>query len=155
MAGVQEYFILDEGNRYTKFYRRNSAGLYVEIEADERGILSSTVLPGFQWRAEDLLRRPSLETLAEDPAYQGYVLLRYQTVRARADAALQRAAWQQQRADVAEERASNAEVRANSAEERANTAQQQWEAERNRAETLNAELQEAMAELARLRAQGD
>lgn len=122
-AGVQEYYILDEEHRYTKFYQRNGVGKYVEIQPDRQGIIRSTVLPGFQFRQRDMRSKPSLETLARDPAYQGYVLLDYQKSLLQAEAAQQRAIAEQQRAD----------------------------AEQQRADALNAELQQARAELAKLR----
>lgn len=93
-AGVQEYYILDEADRYTKFYRRNATGLYVEIQPDAEGVIRSTVLPSFQFRQRDLRLKPSLEALATDPIYQGFVLLQYQDALQRAntlDAALQEA----------------------------------------------------------------
>jgi len=49
-------------------------------------VIHSNVLPGFQFRLRDLYRKPSLETLAVDEVYQGYVLLEYQAALARAEA---------------------------------------------------------------------
>ena len=82
-AGVQEYYILDEEDRYTKFYQRTATGNYVEIQANAEGVIRSAVLPGFQFRKRDLRDKPALETLATDAVYQGYVLLKYQGALAR------------------------------------------------------------------------
>ena len=122
-AGVKEYYILDEEHRYTKFYQRNRAGKYGEIAPDGDGIIRSAVLPGFQFRQRDMLTKPPLEKLALDPAYQGYVLLAYQAAVVDAAAAQRRAEAERQRAET----------------------------ERRRADSLNVELQQALAELARLR----
>ena len=48
-------------------------------------MIHSQVLPGFQFRFNDLKRQPTLEELALDEVYQGYVLLRYQAAAARAE----------------------------------------------------------------------
>lgn len=60
------------------FYQRTAAGVYVEMQPDAQGVIRSQSLPGFQFRRRDLKRLPTLEELALDPVYQGYVLLRYQ-----------------------------------------------------------------------------
>ena len=70
-----------------------------------------------------MLTKPPLEKLALDPAYQGYVLLAYQAAVVDAAAAQRRAEAERQRAET----------------------------ERRRADSLNVELQQALAELARLR----
>lgn len=129
-VGVQEYFILDEEHRYTKFYQRNAGGRYVEIMPDNEGILRSAVLPGFQWRERDLRTKPSLEALAQDPAYQGYVLLHYQQALAQTEALHRQAEAERQRAETEHQRA---------------------EAEQQRAQALEQQLQEARAELSKLR----
>ncbi len=49
------------------------------------GMIRSTVLPGFQWRVDDLDRQPPLETLVSDPVYRDYVRLPYQQERQRAE----------------------------------------------------------------------
>ena len=90
-AGVQEYYILDPTNQHMHFYQRNAAGVYVEMQPDADGILRSQILPGFQFRCSDLNRQPTLEELALDPVYQGYVLLRYQAATKRAEREQRRA----------------------------------------------------------------
>ena len=59
------------------FYQRTAAGVYVEMQPDAEGVIRSQILPGFQFRRRDLKRLPTLEELALDPVYQGYVLLKY------------------------------------------------------------------------------
>lgn len=91
-AGVQEYYILDPSGEHMHFYARNAAGIYVEMQPDVHGVIRSSVLPGFQFRYSDLKRQRSLETLAMDEVYRGFVLLHYQASEARAAAAEQQAA---------------------------------------------------------------
>ncbi len=64
LAGVREYYILDPSEQHMHFYQRNAEGEYVEIEADDRGVIRSRVLPGFQFRWDDLLQRPDIQELA-------------------------------------------------------------------------------------------
>lgn len=84
-AGVQEYYILDPSDEHMHFYQRAPSGVYVEIEPDAQGVIRSQILPGFQFRLSDLKRQPTLEVLAFDEVYQGYVLLHYQAAAARAE----------------------------------------------------------------------
>ncbi len=127
---MQEYYILDEEHRYTKFYQRNALGKYVEIAPDKEGVIRSAVLPGLQFRTRDMLLKPSLETLAKDAVYQGYVLLHYQQAMAAVEGAQRRVELERQRAELERQRAN---------------------AEQQRAETLANELEQAMAAIARLR----
>lgn len=85
-AGVQEYYILDPSDEHMHFYVRTATGQYEEIVPDAEGIIRSTILPGFQFRLNDLHRLPNLETLALDVVYQNYVLRHYQAAVARAEA---------------------------------------------------------------------
>ena len=77
-AGVQEYFILDPRKKHQHFYRLVRRGVYRPISPTPDGIIQSHVLPGFQFRLQDLDKRPSLEDMAHDPVYQGFILLDYQ-----------------------------------------------------------------------------
>lgn len=153
-AGVQEYFILDEENRYTKFYRRMRNGKYVEIAPDATGVIRSTALPGFQFRQRDLLTKPPLEKLALDAPYQGYVLLAYQAALANVETQRRQAEVERRRAEAEQRRAEAEQRRAEREQRRAEREQRRAEAERQRADTLNGELQQALAELARLRSEG-
>jgi hypothetical protein len=87
------------------FYQRNVAGIYVEMQPDADGVIRSQVLPGFQFRRRDLKRLPSLEELALDPVYQGYVLLKYQAAAQAAAQERQRAEQERQRAEKERQRA--------------------------------------------------
>jgi hypothetical protein len=90
-AGVQEYYILDPADQHMHFYQRTAAGAYVEMQPDADGIIRSQILPGFQFRRRDLKQLPTLEELALDPVYQGYVLLHYQAAAKEAEQERQRA----------------------------------------------------------------
>lgn len=100
-VGVREYYILDPDDK-SAFYRLGPAGIYETIPADEDGVIHSDVLPGFRFRVDDLFALPSLETLAEDPIYQPFVLLQFQEAKRQAEIA-------QARAEAAEQRAADAE----------------------------------------------
>ncbi len=125
-AGVQEYYILDPAGVNMHFYEQAPTGGYVEMQPDEEGVIRSKVLPGFQFRYSDLKRQRSLETLALDDVYRGFVLLHYQAAEARAAAA--------------ERQAAAAERQAAAAERQAAAAERQAAAERKRAEAYAAKL---------------
>lgn len=82
---VQEYYILDPSGQHMHFYQRTPTGVYSEMQPDAQGIMHSQILPSFQFRLSDLKRQPTLEELALDPVYQGYVLLHYQAAANRAE----------------------------------------------------------------------
>jgi len=103
--GVREYYILDARRTDTALYRLNQKGKYQKIKPSRKGIIQSEVLPGFQFRISDLYRQPSLEEMAEDEVYQGYVLPFYQTARQEAETERKKAAIERQRAEIAEQRA--------------------------------------------------
>ena len=73
LAGVKEYFILDPADRYMRFYRLTPDQRYEDIQP-AAGIISSRVLPGFQFRRQDLLDLPDLADLALDETYAAYVI---------------------------------------------------------------------------------
>jgi hypothetical protein len=73
-GGVKEYYILDGHDRYMEFYRLDAHGIYIPIEPAKGGIIQSSVLPGFQFRREDLFTKPSPEEMIDDPIYQEFVL---------------------------------------------------------------------------------
>ena len=93
LAGVQEYYILDPTGEHMHFYRLTPAGQYNEIQPNIGEVISSQLLPGFQFRLRDLYELPELEEFALDDVYRGYVLLKYQA--AVAAAAAEAAARQQ------------------------------------------------------------
>ena len=90
-GGVREYYILDPSEEYMHCYRRDAEGEYVEIEVDDDGVIRSRVLPGFQFRWDDLLRRPDMKELVLDEVYSEYVFPEHQEVVARADREARRA----------------------------------------------------------------
>ena len=129
-AGVKEYFILDPNDRHMLFYRLDAGGSYEEIAPDGEGVIRSQVLPGLQFRREDLLREPILAELARDEVYADYVVPDLL---------------------VAETRAEKAEERADTETQRADTETQRAEAEAAARRAAEEELQTLKAEVARLR----
>ena len=117
LAGVKEYYILDPSGEHMRFYRLIAGGRYEEIQPDAEGVIGSDVLPGLQFRMEDMQRQPDLEKLALNDVYSGYVMPGYQAAveRAAAEAAARRAA--EQRTEEEAQRA-DAEAAARQAAER-------------------------------------
>ena len=167
-GGVREYYILDPSEEYMHCYRRDAEGEYVEIEVDADGVIRSRVLPGFQFRWDDLLRRPDIEELALDEVYSGYVLPKYKASVVRAGRAARRAAMEAAARKRAEEQAAMEAAARKRAEEQAameaaarRRAEEQAAAEARRA-TMEAaarrraedRVQALEAENARLRGQG-
>ena len=111
LAGVKEYYILDPGGEHMRFYRLIAGGQYEEIQPDAGGVIASDVLPGLQFRLEELERQPGLKTLALNNVYSGYVIPDFQisVTRTEEEAAARQA--EAQRADAAEQRADAAEQR--------------------------------------------
>jgi len=107
--GVREYYILDARNIETAFYHLNQKGKYQKIKPIRKGIIQSEVLPGFQFRISDLYNQPSLEEMAADEIYQGYVLPFYQTARQESETERKRADAEWQRAETERKRAKKAE----------------------------------------------
>jgi hypothetical protein len=82
-VGIQEYYILDDHGVETNFLE-NVGGIYVPI-TQVNGVVHSKVLPGFQFRVNDLYRQPGLIELTDDPVYQGFILPEYQAEKRRAE----------------------------------------------------------------------
>ena len=118
-GGVREYYILDPSEEYMHCYRRDAEGEYVEIEVDADGVIRSRVLPGFQFRWDDLLRRPDIEELALDEVYSGYVLPKYKASVVRAGREARRAAMEAAARRQAEGQAAAEAAARKRAEERA------------------------------------
>ncbi|MBI1293604.1 Uma2 family endonuclease [bacterium] len=123
--GIREYYILHTDERNLRFYRLNDNGRYEPIPPSPDGVIRSQVLPGFQFRIADLLRRPTLFELANDPLYQDFVFYQYQVAKQYFEAEQQRL-----------------ELRAEQEQQRAEQEQQRAEEERKRAERLAARLRE-------------
>jgi Uma2 family endonuclease len=91
-AGVKEYYILDSHAERTQFFRLNKArGVYTPIKRLKGGIIKSKVLPGFQFRFEDLFSKPSPDEMINDKVYQDFVLPAYAKANQRAQLERQRA----------------------------------------------------------------
>jgi Uma2 family endonuclease len=71
-AKVKEYYIIDTNKTHTSFFRLNRRGQYDKIKSSN-GIICSTVLPGFQFREDDLYNTPDLNSLINDPVYRSFV----------------------------------------------------------------------------------
>gem|GEM_PF-293377 len=110
LAGVKEYYILDPGGEHMRFYRLIPGGEYEEIQPDAEGVIGSDVLPGLQFRLEEMERQPNLEELALNDVYSGYVIPKFQI-------AVTKSETEAQRAD-AEAAARQAEVAARRAAEK-------------------------------------
>ena len=132
LAGVKEYFILDPADRYMRFYRLTAGRRYQEIQPDTAGVIRSQVLPGFQFRRQDLLNLPDLSELALDEIYTEYVIPGFSDAVTKFENAEKRAAAETAARQQAEQRAATETVARQQAEE---------------------QLQALQAELARLRQQ--
>ena len=119
LGGVREYFILDPNGEHTRFYRLAQQSHYESIQPDDKGLIRSDILAGFQFRVEDLDRKPPLEELALDPVYSGYVVPGYHASVQKAANEAQRAERETQRAEREAQRAQNEAVSRQQAEERA------------------------------------
>ena len=146
LAGVKEYFILDPSGKHMRFYRLNAGGRYEEIQPDAEGVIGSEVLPGLQFRLEDVERQTDIMELALDDMYSGYVLPGLRAAIAKAAAKKQRANEEAQRASAEAQRA-EAEIAARQA------AEQRIEEEVAARRKAEERLREMKAELARLRRQ--
>ena len=82
-GGVREYYLLHHAPDLRGFYRLTERGIYEPLPVAPEGVIRSEVLPGFQWRLDDLDRQPPLDRLMTDPVYREYVWLEYQRERQR------------------------------------------------------------------------
>ncbi|MDM8529334.1 Uma2 family endonuclease [Anaerolineales bacterium HSG24] len=137
-AGVPEYYILDDLDRYTAFYQLSLLGLYIPMPAPD-GVIRSNVLPGFQFRIADLYSRPELKDLTEDHIYKNFVMLDYQQERERAEIAEIQTEQERERAEIAE-------IQTEQERERAEIAEIQTEQERERAEIAEIQTEQERAE---------
>ncbi|MFB1486010.1 MULTISPECIES: Uma2 family endonuclease [unclassified Thiocapsa] len=113
-GGVKEYIILHREPERQAFYTLTTAGVYVPI-APEEGVIHSRVLPGLQFRLDDLIAQPSLDAMRRDPVYAAFVLPDWREAEERAEAEAQRADTEARRADT-EARRAEAEARRADAE---------------------------------------
>ena len=148
LAGVKEYYILYPGREHMRFYRLIPGGHYQEIQPNADGVIASKLLPGLQFRMQDLRRQRDILELALDDVYSGYVIPDHKIAvnraeteaaarqseaqRADAEAAARQAA--EQRTEEEAQRA-DAEAAARQAEaQRADAAEQRTEEEAQRAD---------------------
>lgn len=103
-AGVQEYYILDERGIETQFYRLNQQGIYLPMPRTD-GVIRSAVLPGFQFRIQDLYDQPAPHRLVDDPIYSGFISPLYRAERLRAEQAEAQLMEERQRAEQERQRA--------------------------------------------------
>jgi hypothetical protein len=108
-AGVPEYYILHRTDGQLGFFGLNPSGRYQPI-APVAGVIQSRVLPGFQFRIDDLQRQPDPDRLLDDPVYP-FVLPGWREADRRAAAAEAQAAAAEAKAAAEAERAA-AEARA-------------------------------------------
>jgi hypothetical protein len=101
-AGVKEYYILYAYGDPQAFYQLTTQGVYVPIPRRDRDIISSGVLPGFQFRISDLQRQPSPEEMSEDQVYKGFMLPALQAMRAFAQQEREARLQEQEARQVAE-----------------------------------------------------
>ena len=98
------------------FYRRTPAGHYEEIQPEAEDVIRSELLPGFQFRHQDLWRQPDLAELALDEVYSKYVIPDLQAAVTRVYQAGERAEAEAQRADSEAQARQQAEERAQALE---------------------------------------
>jgi len=122
-GGVPEYYILHREPEHQAFFTRTAAGVYVPIPPDD-GVIRSRVLPGLQFRLDDLCRRPEHGALRDDPVYAAFVLPGWRAAEEHAAAqaqarqqAEQQAAAEASRADTEAQARRQAERRAQDAEQ--------------------------------------
>jgi Uma2 family endonuclease len=140
-AGVPEYYVLHREYGNLAFYSRTRGSsvyspLPTEGSGDER-LVRSRILPGFQFRVGDLIRRPDLDAIRRDPVYSGFVLPEWT-----------RAVQAQALAEQAQARAKQAQAQAERERDQASRERDQALAEIRRETAARAALE---AELARLR----
>ena len=152
-AGVNEYYILDPGDRHMHFFRLTSDGRYVEIQPDAAGVVHSRVLPGFRFRRADLLKKPVQTDLALDQVYADYVFPGHRDSVFRAERAEQQAAAEAAARRQAEERATAEAAARRQAEDRTQQAEQQAAAEAAARRQAEEDKRALQAEIARLRRQ--
>ncbi|MDE0198987.1 MAG: Uma2 family endonuclease [Caldilineaceae bacterium] len=165
LTGVQEYYILDPTGQHMHFFHLTPDRQYEEIQPDAAGVIRSQLLPGFQFRHNDLYELRALEELALDEVYQGFVLPKYQeSLAAVATEATARQQAEQRAEDEAaarhqaEQRAESEATARHQAEQRAENeatarhqAEQRADAEAAAHRQAEDRLQSLEAELARLR----
>jgi Uma2 family endonuclease len=155
IVGVKEYYILDASYRYMAFYRRNKLGYFDEIQPSTGDIINSEILKGFQFRISDLIKRPTLEELANDALYNSFIMPSYKIIQQQAEVEKQRAEAEKRNAEREKQRAEAEKRNAERERQRAESEKRNAEREKQRAETekRRAELAEETAKAERRRAE--
>ncbi len=159
LAGVKEYYILYPGREHMRFYRLIASGRYQEIQPNAEGVVASKLLPGLQFRMQDLRRQRDLVELALDDVYSGYVIPDHKIAVNRAEAEAAARQSETQRADAeaaarqaAEQRTEEEAQRADAEAAARRAAEQRTEEQAQRADAeaaaRKAEAQRADAEAA-------
>ena len=151
LAGVKEYYILDPNGEHMRFYRLIPEGRYEEMQPDAEGVIGSDVLPGLQFRVEDMQRQPDLEELALDDVYCGYVIPGFQVAVARAEDEAQRADAEAAARKAAEQQTAAEAQRADAEVAARQAAEQRAEDEASARREADDKMRAMAAELARLR----
>ena len=153
LAGVKEYYILDPNGEHMRFYRLIPEGSYEEMQPDAEGVIGSDVLPGLQFRVEDMQQQPDLEELALDDVYSGYVIPGFQVAVTRAEAEAQRADAEAAARQAAEQQTAAEAQRADAEVAARQAAEQRAEEEASARREADERMQAMADELARLRRQ--
>ncbi len=151
LAGVKEYYILDPGGGHMRFYRLTAGGRYEEVQPDAEGVIGSEVLPGLQFRLQEMERQPSMEELALNDVYSRYVIPKFQIAVTKSEAEAQRADEATQRAEKEAAARQAAEQQAEKEAAARQAAEQRADAEAAARREADERMQAMAAELARLR----
>jgi hypothetical protein len=149
--GVREYFILDGHKTHTTFYYLSTKGIYLPHKPLKGGVLKSKVLSGFQFRINDLYRKPSPEQMINDPIYQGFVLPSYTAEKQARQEAEQRADKEFLARQQAEQEAKKEKMARQQAEQDAKKekmARQQTEQEAKKEKMARQEAEQQIKQLA-------
>lgn len=137
-GGVPEYYVLHHDPGNLAFYARTPGGLYkplpVEGNGDER-LVRSRLLPGFQFRLTDLIRRPDLDAMRHDPLYSAFVLPEWTRA-------------EQEKAMAEQEKAQAEQARAQARQAQVDAERERDKASRERDEALARAQREAAARTA-------
>ena len=100
---VKEYFIIDSKQKHTAFYRlvKKQNRYYYEKINPKNGIIKSQVLPGFQFRLNDLYLHPNPEELYKDDVYKSYVKVDLQNEKKSKDEAIKKMEMEKKSKDEA------------------------------------------------------
>ncbi|MBK1618621.1 hypothetical protein CKO42_09275 [Lamprobacter modestohalophilus] len=152
-GGVPEYYVLHREHGNLAFYgRTRGSSVYSPLPTEGSGddrLVRSRILPGFQFRVSDLIRRPDLDAIRRDPVYSSFVLPEW----TRAEQEQVQAEQARLQAEQAQAQAEQARLRAERTQAQAEQARLQAEHDRDKAsrerDKLSRERDEALAEARR------